>query len=65
MDQIAQTYLRLGSVDNVFRSIPHEIDTRLEILDGLRSDPRYDSLKGDPRWVAVVKYLEAAEAASR
>ena len=55
--QIALVYAGLGDKDKAFESLEKAFEERSTLLTYLKMDPRFDSLRGDPRFKAMLRRL--------
>ena len=56
--QYAQIYAQLGDKDRAFAEFDNAIEAKDPGLQGLRSDPFLDPIRGDPRYAALLKRLK-------
>jgi len=55
---LATYYAQIGKRDRAFEVLSRAIDTRVPVVSYIMVDPRLDSLRGDPRFNALVARLE-------
>jgi serine/threonine-protein kinase len=55
---IAEVYIGLGNLDEAFRWLQTAIEHRTGWLIHIRENPRYDSLRGDPRYLDLVRRMQ-------
>jgi hypothetical protein len=59
--QIALVYAGLNDKDKAFESLESAFEERSTLLTYLKMDPRFDSLRGDPRFKAMLRRLNFLE----
>lgn len=55
----AERFARAGRVDRAFEALDRAIESRDVLLYSLRSEPAFEPLRKDPRWVEIIERLEA------
>ena len=58
-DWIALLYTRLGQKDEALARLEKAVEARELFVIGLNADPRWDSFRADPRFVALVQRVGA------
>ena len=59
--QVALVYAGLGDKDTAFAFLDKAFDERSTLLTYLKMDPRFDSLRGEPRFKAMLRRLNFLE----
>jgi TolB-like protein/Flp pilus assembly protein TadD len=59
--QVALVYAGLNDKDKAFESLESAFEERSTLLTYLKMDPRFDSLRGDPRFKAMLRRLNFLE----
>jgi Flp pilus assembly protein TadD len=59
--QVALVHAGLGDKDRAFASLEKAFEERSTLLTYLKMDPRFDSLRGDPRFRAMLRRLNFLE----
>ena len=59
--QVALVHAGLGDKDKAFASLEKAFEERSTLLTYLKMDPRFDSLRGDPRFKAMLRRLNLLE----
>ena len=59
--QVALVHAGLGDKDKAFESLEKAFDERSTLLTYLKMDPRFDSLRSDPRFKAMLRRLNFLE----
>ena len=55
--QVALVHAGLGDKERAFESLEQAFDERSTLLTYLKMDPRFDSLRADPRFKAMLRRL--------
>jgi hypothetical protein len=59
--QVALVHAGLGDEERAFESLEKAFDERSTLLTYLKMDPRFDSLRADPRFKAMLRRLSFLE----
>jgi tetratricopeptide (TPR) repeat protein len=54
---LAMVYAALGKKDEVFRLLLRAVEESPQLLGYVNTDPKFDSLRSDPRWKEVLRRL--------
>ncbi len=57
---MAWTYLALGEIDSAFEWMDRAIDARDHMMIPIKSYPFLDSIRGDPRYLALLRRMNLA-----
>jgi hypothetical protein len=54
---LAMVYAALGKKDEAFRLLLRAVEESPQLLGYVNTDPKFDSLRSDPRWKEVLRRL--------
>jgi hypothetical protein len=58
--EMASAYAELHESDEAFKYLEHSYQERSPCLPGLRADPRFDNVRRDARYTAMLHRLQLA-----